>query len=107
LLIPHSHFDSIDAPFSEPQCRIANPHSNAAVDLNGDCISGSSPRLWICDFRNEHTVVDIFLVCDDGHGQKSFQIWVSDPNTGFTLAQSGQLPLGTQSVVFADMGIIL
>lgn len=34
-------FTSEDAPFSGHQCRIANPHSNAAVDLNGDCVAGS------------------------------------------------------------------
>ncbi|KAN0105511.1 hypothetical protein V8E52_010950 [Russula decolorans] len=78
-------YEITDAPFSGPQCRIANPHSNAAVDLNGDCVA------------------DIFLVCDEGSGRKSFQIWVSNPNGGFTLAQSGSLPSGTQSVVFADM----
>lgn len=22
------------------QCKLANPHSNAAVDLNGDCLAG-------------------------------------------------------------------
>ncbi|KAI9462517.1 hypothetical protein F5148DRAFT_1213282 [Russula earlei] len=78
-------YATTDAPFSGPQCRIANPHSNAAVDLDGDCVA------------------DIFLVCDDGPGQKTFQIWVSNPDTSFTLAQSGSLPSGTQSVVFADM----
>jgi len=78
-------YEITDAPFSGPQCRIANPHSNAAVDLNGDCVA------------------DIFLVCDEGSGRKSFQIWVSNPDGEFTLAQSGSLPSGTQSVVFADM----
>ncbi|KAI0303281.1 hypothetical protein B0F90DRAFT_1709692 [Multifurca ochricompacta] len=78
-------FEIVDAPFSGPQCRISNPHSNAAVDLDGDCIA------------------DIFLVCDEGPGRKSFQIWVSNSSAGFTLAQSGSLPAGTQSVVFADM----
>lgn len=78
-------YEITDAPFSESHCRISNPHSNAAVDLNGDCVA------------------DIFLFCDDGTGKKSFQVWVSDPNEGFTLAQDGSLPAGTQSVVFADM----
>lgn len=49
---------------------------------------------------------DIFLVCDDGAGRKSFEIWISDPSEGFTLAQRGSLPVGTQSVVFADMGTL-
>ena len=30
----------IDADFDGTQCRLANPHSNAAVDLNGDCLAG-------------------------------------------------------------------
>ncbi|KAI0045090.1 integrin alpha N-terminal domain-containing protein [Auriscalpium vulgare] len=67
------------------QCRIANPHSNAVVDLDGDCLA------------------DIFLVCDAPSGQKSFQIWVNNKDAGFSLAQSGTLPQGTQSVAFADM----
>ncbi|KAH8995858.1 hypothetical protein EDB86DRAFT_2920938 [Lactarius hatsudake] len=78
-------YEVTDAPFSGAQCRISNPHSNAAVDLNGDCVA------------------DIFLVCDDGTGRKYFQVWVSDPSEGFTLTQHGSLPAGTQSVVFADM----
>ncbi|KAH9170778.1 hypothetical protein EDB89DRAFT_2071520 [Lactarius sanguifluus] len=80
-------YEVTEAPFSGSQCRISNPHSNAAVDLNGDCVAGSY----------------IFLVCEDGTGRKSFQVWVSEPSEGFTLAQHGSLPAGTQSVVFADM----
>ncbi|KAH9979777.1 hypothetical protein BJV77DRAFT_1048772 [Russula vinacea] len=82
-------YEITNAPFSGPRCRIANPHSNAAVDLNGDCVAGSYSH--------------IFLVCDDGPGQKSFQVWVSNPDGNYTLAQSGSLPIDTQSVVFADM----
>lgn len=26
--------------FNGSQCKIANPHSNAVVDLNGDCLAG-------------------------------------------------------------------
>jgi len=26
--------------FNGSQCMIANPHSNAVVDLNGDCLAG-------------------------------------------------------------------
>lgn len=26
--------------FNGSQCEIANPHSNAVVDLNGDCLAG-------------------------------------------------------------------
>jgi len=55
------------------------------VDLNGDCLA------------------DIFLVCDDSPSQKSFQIWVNNKDEGFSLAQKGRLPAGTQSVSFADI----
>lgn len=29
-----------DPKFKGTQCTLANPHSNAAVDLNGDCLAG-------------------------------------------------------------------
>ncbi|KAI8999088.1 hypothetical protein BD414DRAFT_476952 [Trametes punicea] len=67
------------------QCTLANPHSNAAVDLNGDCLA------------------DIFLVCEDRSGAKYFQIWVNNKDDGFMLAQQGTLPSGTQSISFADI----
>ena len=47
--------------------------------------------------------VDVFLVCDEGSSRKSFQIWRNDKTDGFTLAQSGQLPSGVQSISFADV----
>ncbi|THH16940.1 hypothetical protein EW146_g3775 [Bondarzewia mesenterica] len=81
----HSLYTVIDPPFKGIQCKLSNPHSNAFIDLNGDCLA------------------DIFLVCDDSSGQKSFQIWVNNKDDGFSLAQSERLPQGTQSVTFADM----
>ncbi|KAG0706515.1 hypothetical protein DFH29DRAFT_988042 [Suillus ampliporus] len=70
-------FELIDPPFNGNQCTLANPHSNAVIDLNGDCLA------------------DIFLVCQDSSGQKSFQIWVNNKDSGFSLAQSdtGTVPL--------------
>ena len=53
-----------------------------------------------------HTLLDIFLVCDDSSSQKSFQIWVNNKDSGYSLAQSGKLPSGTQSVTFADIGAL-
>jgi len=47
---------------------------------------------------------DLFLVCDDGNGGKYFQIWINNKDQGFKLAQTTQLPLGVQSISFADMG---
>jgi len=51
-----------------------------------------------------HCFSDIFLVCDDGKGGKSFQIWVNKKDEGFALSQTGLLPSGTQTVSFADVG---
>ncbi|CDO68919.1 hypothetical protein BN946_scf185000.g62 [Trametes cinnabarina] len=67
------------------QCKLANPHSNAAVDLNGDCLA------------------DMFLVCEDRPGNKYFQIWINNKDDGFALAQQGPLPSGTQAISFADI----
>ncbi|PPQ63333.1 hypothetical protein CVT24_006706 [Panaeolus cyanescens] len=74
-----------NAPFHGKQCTPANPHSNGVIDLDGDCLA------------------DVFLVCDDGRGGKSYQIWVNNKNNGFTLSQEGSLPTGTQAISFADM----
>ncbi|KAF8968304.1 hypothetical protein BDZ97DRAFT_1655046 [Flammula alnicola] len=74
-----------DAPFKGKQCAISNPHSNAVVDLDGDCLA------------------DVFLVCDDGRGGKAYQIWINGKDEGFTLSQEGALPSGTQAISFADI----
>ncbi|KAF8061672.1 hypothetical protein FPV67DRAFT_1673289 [Lyophyllum atratum] len=78
-------FDIITPKFHGPQCTLADPHSNAVVDLNGDCLA------------------DVFLMCDDGRGGKSFQIWINNKDEGFSLAQEGALPSGMQTISFADM----
>ncbi len=31
---------SIDPSFDGQHCTLANPHSNAVVDLDGDCLAG-------------------------------------------------------------------
>ncbi|KIM49554.1 hypothetical protein M413DRAFT_438743 [Hebeloma cylindrosporum] len=74
-----------DAPFNGKHCTLANPHSNAVVDLDGDCLA------------------DVFLVCDDGRGGKSYQIWINAKDDGFSLSQEGALPSGTQAISFADI----
>ncbi|KAF7790986.1 hypothetical protein EIP86_001945 [Pleurotus ostreatoroseus] len=80
-------FELTDPKMSGAQCKLSNPHSNAAVDLNGDCLA------------------DLFLVCDeDGTPDKYFQIWVNNKDDGFSLAQLGRLPRGLQSVTFGDIG---
>ncbi|KAG2047539.1 hypothetical protein BDR06DRAFT_963815 [Suillus hirtellus] len=82
---PPTLFELIDPPFTGNQCTLANPHSNAVIDLNGDCLA------------------DIFLVCQDSSGKKSYQIWVNNKDSGFSLDQSGDLPSGTQGISFADV----
>ncbi|OBZ75437.1 T-cell immunomodulatory protein [Grifola frondosa] len=79
-------FNIVDPQFTGAQCTLSNPHSNAAIDLNGDCLA------------------DIFLVCDDSDTKsKYFQIWVNNKDEGFALAQLGRLPQGTQSISFGDI----
>ncbi|KAH9890573.1 hypothetical protein C8Q73DRAFT_793017 [Cubamyces lactineus] len=78
-------FDIVDPKLSGAQCTLSNPHSNAAVDLNGDCLA------------------DIFLVCEDRSGSKYFQIWVNNKDDGFSMKQQGRLPPGTQAISFADI----
>lgn len=80
-----------DADFDDNPCQISNPHSNAVVDLNGDCLA------------------DLFLVCDEqGTSNKFFQIYLNVPSPtssspALQLAQLGRLPAGVQTVTFADM----
>lgn len=46
----------------------------------------------------------MFLVCNEqGSSDKYFQIWRNDKSEGFSLAQLGRLPSGTQAISFADM----
>ncbi|KAI8822214.1 uncharacterized protein EV422DRAFT_526082 [Fimicolochytrium jonesii] len=62
-------------------CKLKDPHSNAFVDFNGDCMA------------------DLFLTCDDG----SFQIWLNTDTNGFTFSQAGKLPAHAGQVTFADI----
>ncbi len=91
-------FDIVDAPLlnaaNAPACKLANPHSSAFVDLNGDCLA------------------DLFLVCSEESflsSKLTYQIWTAvKPNSkgegsGFKLASSGELPPGTGALTFADV----
>ena len=51
--------------------------------------------------------VDVFLVCSDGRGGKTYQIWVNRKDDGFVLSQQGALPTGTQAISFADIGMFI
>ncbi|KAF7294648.1 hypothetical protein MIND_01001600 [Mycena indigotica] len=80
-----SLFDIREPAFRGAQCKPANPHSNAVVDFDGDCLA------------------DLFLLCDDGRGGMTYQIWVNKKTEGFSLALQGAMPAGVQSVSFADI----
>ncbi|SAM07750.1 hypothetical protein [Absidia glauca] len=72
-----------DPTYSE-RCRWASPHSNAFLDLDGDCLA------------------DVVMVCDNG-GKQSVQIWTNQRQNGFRLAQTFDLPSGAGPLAFADM----
>ncbi|THG98045.1 hypothetical protein EW026_g4082 [Hermanssonia centrifuga] len=75
-------FNLTDPNMDGAQCKLSNPHSNAAVDLNGDCLA-------VCDEENS--------------SNQYFQIWVNNKDSGFSLAQLGRLPKGFQSITFGDI----
>ncbi|KAG8716700.1 hypothetical protein FRC09_015339, partial [Ceratobasidium sp. 395] len=73
------------SPLSDRVCTIADPHSNAVIDFNGDCLA------------------DLFLTCHQpSTNTQSFQIWTR-ADGGYTLAREGTLPNGAGPVSFADM----
>lgn len=90
-----------DAPFKGTQCRLTNPHSNAIVDLDGDCLAGIDADPSYNFTLTQPT--DVFLICDDGKGRKTYQIWINKKDQGFLLSQEGTLPPGTQAISFADV----
>ncbi|KAG8727135.1 hypothetical protein FRC11_013845, partial [Ceratobasidium sp. 423] len=76
-------FTIVDSPLSSRACKLADPHSSAVVDFNGDCLA------------------DLFLSCED----QTFQIWTRSPGSqrGYVLAREGKLPKGAGPVSFADI----
>ncbi|KAF8602747.1 hypothetical protein BDV93DRAFT_494396 [Ceratobasidium sp. AG-I] len=77
-----------DPPLSDRVCKLADPHSNAVIDFNGDCVA------------------DIFLTCQEpGLSHQTFQIWTRSPGAEakYTLAREGAFPKGAGPVSFADM----
>ncbi|KAF8520193.1 hypothetical protein BU17DRAFT_46898 [Hysterangium stoloniferum] len=82
-------FELTDSTFESDArtCKISQPHSNAFLDFDGDCLA------------------DIFLSCTEtSDGSQTFQIWLNTPETeGFHLGSTGQLPPGSGRITFADM----
>ncbi|KAI8881111.1 hypothetical protein K501DRAFT_223676 [Backusella circina FSU 941] len=65
---------------STDSCIWANPHSNAFVDLDGDCLA------------------DLVFVCEN-----KIQIWINQRDQGFKLAQTATLPEGAGPLSFGDI----
>jgi integrin alpha FG-GAP repeat containing protein 1 len=68
------------------KCEPVHPHSNAFIDLNGDCLA------------------DIFIVCKK-QSKTVFQVWVNQKSRGFTKALEQDLPDGAGPITFADIGV--
>ncbi|KAH8923939.1 hypothetical protein BT69DRAFT_119975 [Atractiella rhizophila] len=67
-------------------CTFPTPHSNALIDLDGDCLA------------------DLFLMCQGpSEEEKTYQIWLNDRTGGWKLGRQGDLPKGTKQVAFGDM----
>ncbi|GAA5933073.1 FG-GAP repeat domain-containing protein [Sporobolomyces koalae] len=81
-------FDFSSHPTGQWTCQFPTPHSNAFLDLDGDCLA------------------DLFFTCIDPQDSSrlEYQIWTNDKTSGkFVWKRQGQLPKGTKNVGFADM----
>lgn len=104
---------STDLPFNQPEklCTLAEPHSNAYIDLNGDCLPGKQRLAHFVLILTERSLslTDIFLTCQGfgGTGERSFQIWTNNKSEGYHFAGEWDLPEGAGAISFADMGKFL
>ncbi|WVF71448.1 hypothetical protein IAT40_006252 [Kwoniella sp. CBS 6097] len=71
---------------SSQACTLANPHSSAFVDIDGDCLP------------------DLVLHCAEPKTtHHSIQIWLNRGQNGYVLSRSYDLPAGSGPLSFADM----
>ncbi|KAJ3235254.1 hypothetical protein HDU81_000692 [Chytriomyces hyalinus] len=82
-----SPFTLFDTASNTAICKSPSVHSNAFIDLNGDCLA------------------DIFVTCYDPKTRRSFfQIWVNSRDNGFSLGLEHLMPADVHGpVTFADM----
>ena len=66
--------------------KISAPHSNAFIDINGDCLS------------------DLILISEKDD-RKILEIWIADLHSGFIFDQSFFLPIGAGQISFFDIGL--
>lgn len=93
-------------------CQFPNPHSNAFIDLDGDCLAGKGDSRqgvtgeW--QLKYGFPSLDLFLVCQDSQDSSrlTYQIWINSKSAGFKLSQTGSLPPGAGQISFADMGML-
>lgn len=77
--------------FADPSCLqspffpLSEPHSAAAIDLNGDCLA------------------DLFLTVGDLEGNTYFQVWLNAKNSKYCLVFSEKAPLEAGQVAFGDV----
>ncbi|CAO3663293.1 unnamed protein product [Umbelopsis ramanniana] len=74
-------FDTADSE----NCVWSSPHSNAFLDLDGDCLA------------------DLVFTCTGSNGQQSVQFWVNNREQGFKMVQQANLPNGAGPLSFADI----
>ncbi|KAG0188719.1 hypothetical protein DFQ28_004447 [Apophysomyces sp. BC1034] len=67
------------------ECVWAHPHSNAFLDLDGDCLA------------------DLVFVCEVPSGQKRLQLWTNQRENGYKMAHQITLPTGAGAISFADI----
>jgi len=102
-------YSLVDPHFTNGQvCELANPHSNAILDFDGDCLAGQclyKHSAHVGSLTERWPFLDLFLLCKSGStSQYSYQIWINDKSGAFVLGQQGQLPANIGPISFADMG---
>ncbi|OWT41807.1 hypothetical protein C362_00168 [Cryptococcus neoformans Bt1] len=78
---------TLDIPQLRPMdqiCTMANPHSSAFVDIDGDCLP------------------DLVLHCTRSKSINFIQIWLNRGDAGYILTRSYDLPSGSGPISFAD-----
>ncbi|KAI9027529.1 hypothetical protein CLU79DRAFT_881311 [Phycomyces nitens] len=78
-------YESVFDAVTTGNCKWAHPHSNAFLDLDGDCLA------------------DLVFVCEEKNNQKRIQLWTNQRQDGFKLSQSLSLPDGAGPLSFADI----
>ena len=66
---------------------MASPHSNAFVDINGDCLS------------------DLVVVTQDTNNQV-LEIFINTPGPNFVASDTVPLPIGAGQISWADIGFL-